>query len=111
MVALVVVKRSGRTEPFDIGKISTGVQPAIKGRPVGPQEVEGLAMAVEEQIRLEGGSEVTSERIGRAVMERLHGLDAVAALRFASVYKGFDDLADFERELTLLTKDTAPKDL
>jgi transcriptional regulator NrdR family protein len=47
--------------------------------------------------------------VGRAVLERLYELDAVAAVRFASVYKGFDDPADFERELTLLTKRTAPK--
>jgi transcriptional repressor NrdR len=109
VAALVVVKRSGHAEPFDAHKIAIGVQPAIKGRPVGAQEVEALALAVEEQLRLEGGSGVTSERIGRAVLEGLYELDVVAALRFASVYKGFDDLADFERELTLLTKDTAPK--
>ena len=53
--------------------------------------------------------EVTSERIGRAVLEGYSELDVIAAVRFASVYKGFDDLADFERELTLLTKRTAPK--
>lgn len=111
VAAVVVVKRSGHAEPFDVRKIAAGVEPAIKGRPVGPQEVEALAVGIEEEIRLEGGVEVPSERIGRAVLERLHELDAVAALRFASVYKGFDDLADFERELTLLTKDTAPKNL
>jgi transcriptional repressor NrdR len=54
-------------------------------------------------------ADVTSERIGRAVLDGLRELDPIAAVRFASVYKGFDDLADFERELTLLTKRTAPK--
>jgi transcriptional repressor NrdR len=53
--------------------------------------------------------EVTSEQVGRAVLEHLREVDVIAAVRFASVYKGFDDLADFERELTLLTKRTAPK--
>lgn len=109
VAALVVVKRSGRTEPFDVTKIVIGVQPAIKGRPIGATQVEALAVGVEEQLRMEGASEVSSERVGRAVLEALYDLDAVAALRFASVYKGFDDPADFERELTLLTKSTAPK--
>jgi transcriptional repressor NrdR len=109
VAALLVVKRSGRTEPFDVAKIVAGVQPAIKGRPVGVAEVEALAGALEEELRLGGRSEVTSERVGRAVLEGLYELDAVAALRFASVYKGFNDLADFERELTLLTKHTEPK--
>jgi transcriptional repressor NrdR len=107
--ALVVVKRSGRREPFDPAKITAGIQSAAKARPVDGGEIEALAVAVEEEVRLQSGSETTSERVGRAVLERLYGLDAVAAVRFASVYKGFDDPSDFERELTLLTKRTAPK--
>jgi transcriptional repressor NrdR len=106
---LVVVKRSGFREPFDQEKIAAGVRSAAKARPVTPGDVEALATAVEEEIRLESGGEVTSERVGRAVLERLYELDAVAAVRFASVYKGFEDLADFQREMTLLTKSTAPK--
>lgn len=109
ILSLVVIKRSGRTEPFDATKIVDGVRSAIKGRPVGEREIENLALTVEEEMRLDGDSEVTSERVGRAVLERLYNLDAVAAVRFASVYKGFDDPSDFERELTLLTKRTAPK--
>jgi transcriptional repressor NrdR len=107
--ALVVVKRSGRREPFDAAKIFAGVQSAAKARPVDGAAIDALAIAVEEEVRLQSGSETTSERVGRAVLERLYGLDAVAAVRFASVYKGFDDPSDFERELTLLTKRTAPK--
>jgi transcriptional repressor NrdR len=107
--ALVVVKRSGRREQFDPAKITAGVQSAAKGRPVDEGDIDTLAIRVEEEVRLESGSEATSERVGRAVLERLYELDAVAAVRFASVYKGFDDPADFERELTLLTKRTAPK--
>jgi transcriptional repressor NrdR len=106
--ALVVSKRSGTREAFDPAKIEAGVRSAAKGRPLGAREIEALAIAVEEEIRLESGSEVTSERVGRAVLERLYELDAVAAVRFASVYKGFDDLADFQRELTLLPKRTTP---
>jgi transcriptional repressor NrdR len=117
-VAMMVIKRSGRRELFDPVKITAGVQSAAKARPVGAAEIDDLAVAVEEELRLEAGSEVTSERVGRAVLERLYEIDAVAAVRFASVYKGFDDPADFERELTLLprrttpiTKRTAPKAL
>jgi transcriptional repressor NrdR len=107
--ALVVLKRSGRREPFDPTKITSGVQSAAKARPVDDGDIEALAVGVEEELRLETGAEVTSERVGRAVLERLYEIDAVAAVRFASVYKGFDDPSDFERELTLLTKRTAPK--
>ena len=103
-----VVKRSGDREPFDSGRIEAGVAAAAKGRPVTDAQREALAHEVEEEVRLEG-AEVTSERIGRAVLDRLRDLDEVAYVRFASVYKGFDDVSDFERELRILTKSTAPK--
>jgi transcriptional repressor NrdR len=107
-VALVVLKRSGRREPFDRSKVVAGVAAAAKGRPLGEPGAEQVAVAVEDSLRLEGRAEVTSEDVGRAVLERLRDLDAVAAVRFASVYKGFDDPADFEREVSLLTKRTDP---
>lgn len=112
-VALQVVKRSGDREPFDREKVVAGLVAATKSRPVEPEQMEELAMAVEESARLEG-SEISTEDVGRAVLERLRDLDVVAAVRFASVYKEFDDLADFERELTelthsSLTKATEPK--
>jgi transcriptional repressor NrdR len=106
---LFVVKRSGEREPFDRRKVVAGVQSAVKARQVSPGEVEALASAVEEEVRQSPGGVLTSERIGRAVLERLQELDAVAAIRFASVYKGFEDPSDFAREITLLTKHTAPK--
>jgi transcriptional repressor NrdR len=108
-VTLIVVKRSGAREPFDRRKVVAGVESAVKSRPVGEGEVEALAAAVEDEMRQQAGGEVTSERVGRAVLEHLRELDAVAGVRFASVYKGFGELSDFERELTLLTKRTAPK--
>ncbi len=100
---LVVVKSSGDEVPFDRAKIVAGVALAAKGRPVDDLTIEALAADVEDVVRLEG-TRVTSERIGRAVLEALARVDGVSALRFASVYKGFDDLADFEREIGLLTK-------
>ena len=102
-VGLLVVKRSGIREPFRRAKIVAGVRAAAKNRPIGPDQFEGLAADVEEALRLEG-SEVTSARVGAAVLERLRQLDEVAYVRFASVYKGFDDPSDFEREIGLLTK-------
>lgn len=104
-VPLLVVKRSGDREPFDRAKVVAGLQAATKARPVHPADLEDLAVAVEESARLEG-SEITTEAVGRSVLERLRTLDVVAAVRFASVYKEFDDLADFERELTELTRST-----
>ena len=106
---LVVVKRSGERQPFERSKVVAGVRAAVKARPVGDGEAEALAAAVEDEMRRLPSDEVTSERVGRAVLERLRELDVIAAVRFASVYKGFDDLSDFEHELTLLTKRTAPK--
>lgn len=113
-VPLLVVKRSGDREPFDRSKVIAGLVAATKSRPVGPAQLAELAVAVEESARLEG-SEVSTEAVGRAVLDRLREVDVVAAVRFASVYKEFDDLADFERELTeltrsaSLTKATVPK--
>ncbi len=106
---ITVLKRSGAREPFDRAKLVAGVQAALKARPVGAGEAEALAAAVEDEMRQLPTGEVTSERVGRSVLEGLRELDPVAAVRFASVYKGFDDLSDFEREITLLTKRTAPK--
>jgi transcriptional repressor NrdR len=109
---LVVVKRSGDRVPFDRSKIALGIRAAAKGRPVEADEGEGadeLASTIEDALRLDGRSEVSSEEIGRAVLEQLRELDPVAAIRFASVYLGFDEVADFEREITLLAKRTEPK--
>ena len=104
---LVVVKRSGDHMAFDRGRITSGVESSAKGRPISAEQLEVLALSVEDEVRLQGG-EITTEQIGLAVLARLRELDAVAYVRFASVYKGFDDPRDFEREIGLL-KATAPK--
>ncbi len=105
---LVVVKRSGDRVPFEAAKVVAGVHAAAKYRPITDEQLQTLAHEVEESLRL-AGPEVTSEDVGLAVLERLRELDEVAYLRFASVYKGFDDAADFEREVAVLTKSTEPK--
>ena len=102
-VPLVVVKRSGEREPFDREKIVVGVAAAATGRPISSTQIDDLGTGLEERFRL-GGSEVTSDDIGRAVLEWLRGLDQVASVRFASVYKDFTGLADFEREVDLLSR-------
>jgi transcriptional repressor NrdR len=105
---LMVVKRSGATEPFERTKLEAGIERAVTGRPIAEGAVAALATEIEEEIGAEG-AEVTSERIGRAVLERLQALDPVSYLRFASVYKGFEDVTDFEREVAVLQKTTEPK--
>ena len=98
---IVVIKRSGAREPFDGEKISGGLVAASKGRPVALADFESLICGVEEEARLSGG-DVTSEWVGLAVLDRLRQLDEVAYLRFASVYKSFNDIGDFEREARLI---------
>jgi transcriptional repressor NrdR len=105
---LMVVKRSGDQEPFERSKVVAGMRAATKNRPVSVEAMDAVAGEVEEAMRLLG-PEPTSQQIGVAVLDRLRRLDEVAYLRFASVYKGFEDVGDFEREVDLLSKVTEPK--
>jgi transcriptional repressor NrdR len=107
-IPFVVVKRSGSRESFDRAKVIVGVEAAAKNRPVSPEQIAHLAADVEESLRM-AGSEVTSQEVGLAVLERLQAIDEVTYLRFASVYKGFSAAGDFEREAGLLKKSTEPK--
>lgn len=102
-VALVVVKSDGAREPFDRAKIVSGVTAASKGRPVTAEQIDQLAESIEEYARLQG-TEISTTVVGVEVLEHLRSIDEVAYLRFASVYKGFDGVADFRRELVLLEK-------
>lgn len=105
---LTVVKRSGIKEPFDRAKLAGGIGRAVAGRPIPPGVVDEIAAEIEDQLR-ELGAEVPSDVVGLAVLERLQALDPVSYLRFASVYKDFEDVADFEAEVVLLQKTTDPK--
>jgi transcriptional repressor NrdR len=100
-VGLSVVKRDGSREPFDRGKVASGVAKAIKNRPVTEEQVEALAARTEEKLRRKGPL-VTSQEVGIEVLAQLRRVDDVAYLRFASVYKDFQELTDFERELGIL---------
>jgi transcriptional repressor NrdR len=103
---LMVLKRSGGRQPFDRAKVADGIRSACKGRPVPDEMVDELAEAVEDDVRLEAaaGKDITSSLVGHCVLERLRTVDEVAYMRFASVYKNFDDASDFRRELALLKK-------
>ncbi len=94
--------------PFDRARIVAGIRAAAKNRPISEDQMEALAFEVEEQSRLVSG-EVDTESIGLAVLEGLRRLDQVAYVRFASVYKGFDDADDFLAEVRALTKESEPK--
>lgn len=107
-IPLTVLKRSGERAPFARDKIVEGVKAASKNRPVGEESMQALAADVEEAMRMLG-PDVTSQQVGVAVLERLRELDEVAYLRFASVYKGFEEAGDFQREARILTKTTEPK--
>jgi transcriptional repressor NrdR len=105
---LTVIKRSGQRQLFDRAKVVQGIRAAAKNRPISAGQMEMLAAEVEELMRLEG-ADVTSQQVGLAVLDQLRTVDDVAYLRFASVYKDFADIGDFEREVGLLTKSTEPK--
>jgi transcriptional repressor NrdR len=108
-VSLTVRKRSGSVEPFDHDKLAAGIARAASGR-LEAETVDTVALELADALR-ERGAEVTSEEVGVAVLERLRELDPIAYLRFSSVYKGFEDLADFEREVGELQRDLARRDL
>ena len=101
-----VRKRTGDVEPFDASKVAAGVSAACKSRPVDPGQIAVLVADVEDALR-SLGKEVTSDEVGLEVLLRLRALDEVAAVRFASVYKGFDTISDFVREIRLLQAPSA----
>lgn len=100
--SLTVVKRSGVTEPFSRDKIVAGVRKACRGRPVDEHALALLAQRVEESVRASGCAELAAHEVGLAILGPLRELDEVGYLRFASVYRGFESLTDFETEIALL---------
>jgi transcriptional repressor NrdR len=97
--ALLVVKRSGVTEPFSRDKVVAGVRKACQGRPVTEDQLAQLAQRVEEAVRASGAAEMPSHEVGLAILGPLRDLDLVAYLRFASVYQAFESLDDFEKAI------------
>ena len=96
---LTVVKRSGRRTPFDRDKLETSIAHALRKRPVAPERIERMVNGIVRQLESSGEAEIASSTIGELVMEGLKGLDDVAYVRFASVYKNFREAKDFEELL------------
>ncbi len=105
---MIVVKRSGRRVPFDREKLQRSVEIALGKRPVDPERVERMLNGIVRQLESTGDGEIKSEQIGESIMEGLKGLDDVAYVRFASVYKNFREAKDFETLLGTLSVDPTP---
>ena len=101
---LTVVKRGGRKVPFDRDKLYASIAIALRKRPVPEDRVERMVTGIVRQLESSGESEIASSAIGGMVMDALKGLDAVAYVRFASVYRDFREAADFQDVLTEIAK-------
>jgi len=99
---LSIIKRSGATEPFSREKVINGVRKACQNRPVSDDDLALLAQRVEESLRSTGQAEIEAQEVGMAILLPLRELDEVAYLRYASVYRNFSSLEDFEGEIALL---------
>ena len=107
---LAVVKRSGVTEPFSRDKVVSGVRRACQGRPVDEDALAQLAHRVEEAVRAGGAAEIPSHEVGLSILGPLRELDEVAYMRFASVYRSFSSIEDFEKEIAELRRTAPPAD-
>ena len=103
-VELMVKKNDGRLERFDINKIERGLQKACEKRPVTMNQIRGLAERIRQELTMGGKEEVSSQEIGDLVMKHLKELDRVAYIRFASVYKRFEEPEDFKKVLQEVKK-------
>ncbi|ADN75039.1 ATP-cone domain protein [Ferrimonas balearica DSM 9799] len=99
-----IIKSDGTRQPFDEEKLRRGIQRALEKRPVGAEQVEQAITKIKSSLRATGEREVGSELVGNLVMEQLSTLDKVAYIRFASVYRAFDDLAQFGEAIASLEK-------
>lgn len=97
-----VIKSDGCREPFNEEKISAGLQRALEKRPVSVEQTEQLLAKVKSQLRATGEREVPAKMIGELIMEALKGIDKVAYIRFASVYRSFEDIRQFGEEIARL---------
>lgn len=100
---IIVIKKDGSKERFNIEKIKQGIFKACKKRPVTPEQINKIANNIESQLLLSGKREVTSREIGMKVIRYLKRIDKIAYIRFASVYKEFSHLTDFKQEIKRLS--------
>ena len=107
---VAVIKADGRREPFDREKLMRSVGIACRKRPVDPARIERLVSGIQRQLEVSGETEATASQIGAMVMEALKGVDSVAYIRFASVYRDFADARDFE-EFAASVSEAAPREV
>jgi len=103
-----IVKGDGRRSPFDEEKLRTGILRALEKRPVSSEQVEATMQRLLKRIRATGEREISSRQVGEWVMEELRNLDQVAYVRFASVYRSFEDVSAFQKEIQRLQQLTEP---
>lgn len=106
---MTVVKRDGRREPYSRTKVENGLKKALEKRPVTSDRLKKLIGQIERDIQVRGRMEITSQQIGELIMKRLLRVDQVAYIRFASVYRQFQDVESFSQELTRLLPKTKKK--
>jgi transcriptional repressor NrdR len=96
---LYIIKKDGKRERFDRKKLETGIEKAFEKRPVAKEKISKMIDEIEEKIRNKGKKEIKSSTIGELVMKKIKKLDNVAYIRFASVYRDFQDIKDFRKGL------------
>jgi len=100
---LLVVKKDSKREIFDRGKLRSGIIKSCEKRPISAEDIEKIVDEVEANLRKSGASEISSKEIGELVIKKLKKVDEIAYIRFASVYRQFADISDFENELSKLS--------
>jgi len=101
---IIVIKKDKRREPFNREKLKNGMIKACQKRPISYETIENVLNEIESELRKKNQTEVTSREIGEIVMKKLKRLDKIAYIRFASVYRDFQDISSFEKELKSLKK-------
>jgi len=96
---LYIIKKDGRREPFDIKKLEKGINIAFEKRPISKEIISKMVIDIEEQLRKKGKKEIKSSIVGETVMKKIKKVDNVAYIRFASVYRNFQDIEDFKNEI------------
>lgn len=103
-IPLMVIKKNGQRQPFDRNKIMSGLLKACEKRPISAQKIESVLDAAERTLLRRHNKEVPSSQIGELIMKKLHSIDQVAYVRFASVYREFKDVSEFMKELKDIVK-------
>jgi len=110
LVMPYIVKQSGQREPFNEHKLRSGIQRALEKRPVGTDDIEKAIVHIMKRMRATGDREIPAFQVGGWVMDELRDLDQVAYVRFASVYRSFEDVSAFEEEIEKLKQGPSPEE-